>query len=781
MSRIKYQTIGARLALAFAFSTLLLLVVSLVAWTTWSHLEEQVSVLLGKSVPKYNASYLLENRSAEIRRHIDLIANAANKVDLEQYVQQLAQDLTAINQVLDDLEVNSEQQKLTLGYTQLKGMSEHFRLLVSQRIDQRREVALLQEQVEWLHQDISSELVPLRQEIQWQLEREIARDKTVTLVAELRALQSILDSEAQIYRFFRELLSSNNHSQVDNGLKILQFRLDELNVLSAPLFSQPASIAYQQLLSELVNVLKLDGALHRHLTNMVALNEQLATTDQQIKAQVTQLHNDIALLVTNADETFVKIKQQTSELVSYGNRILLVCFSFSIIMSLFITYYFIHRRIIGRLNNLSRSLDAIINNDLSHPIVDDGKDEIGQISNKLIQYGEKTAEMERTNALSLINNTQASLITCDLNGIIESANVNAHESLNIAQGSGPHAFWQCFSASVQPQVKRLFLPDSVLLATGADMITLSLGDMNNPYYIRLYLRQYTQGLQDKVIITITDVTEQEIAQRILEQRVKEKTQSLREKNQQLEAEIEERERTEAHLKATQNELLQAAKMAVVGQTMTSLAHELNQPLNAMSAYLYGAKLAAEHKQVEQVLTALQQVEKLSERMGKMVNGLRNFARKTSQDEPLNLVSLASVLEQVLLLTQVQAKRLQVRLENHILVPLNVVADYLGLEQVLINLIVNACEAVSGSADKQVTVIHLGSDNACHRIAICDSGLGFEHKVVAHLFVPFTTTKAVGLGLGLSICKSLIEKMHGHIYLGSTIAGGAMVILELPYE
>lgn len=781
MTMAKHQTIGARLGIAFALSTLLLLVVSLVAWATWSRLEDQVSVLLGKSVPKYNASYLLESRSTEIRRYIDSISNAENKVALAEYVQQLDQDLTAINQVLDALEVNTEQQKLKSGYSRLHAMGDRLSLLVSQRIDQRREVELLQEQIQWVHQDISSELVPLRQEIQWQLERENSRDKTVTLVAELRSLQSILDSETLIFNFVHELLTANNHSQVDNGLKILQFRLDELNTLSTPLFSQPASIAYQQLLSELVEVLKLDGALHRHLNNMVSLNSQLTTTEQQIQQQVAQLHQGIALLVDNADEVFVQIKQQTKELVSYGNRILLACFSLSIVISLFITYYFIHRRIIGRLNNLSRSLDAIIKNDLSHPIVVDGKDEIGQISEKLIQYGEKTAEMERTNALSLINNTQASLITCDLNGLIESANANAHASLNIDQDSRHHAFWQCFSASVQPQVKRLFLPDSVLLTTGADMITLCLGDFDNPNYIRLYLRQYTQGLQDKVIITITDVTEQEIAQRILEQRVKEKTQSLREKNQQLVAEIEERERTEAHLKATQNELLQAAKMAVVGQTMTSLAHELNQPLNAMSAYLYSAKLAAEQKHFDQVIPSLQQVENLSERMGKMVNGLRNFARKTNQDEPLSSVSLASVLEQVLLLTQVQAKRLQVSLENHIQVPLNVTADYLGLEQVLINLIVNACEAVSGKADKQVHLIYIGSDPSCHRIAICDSGNGFDHEVVTQLFIPFTTTKAVGLGLGLSICKSLIERMHGQIYLGSTLTGGAMVILELPYE
>ncbi len=105
--------------------------------------------------------------------------------------------------------------------------------------------------------------------------------------------------------------------------------------------------------------------------------------------------------------------------------------------------------------------------------------------------------------------------------------------------------------------------------------------------MRLYLRRYSQGLHDKIIVTITDVTDQDHANRLLEQRVNENPIIARE-NRQLQAEVEERQRADAHLKKTQSELIQAAKMAVVGQTMTSLAHELNQPLCAMSVYLFSS-------------------------------------------------------------------------------------------------------------------------------------------------------------------------------------------------
>ncbi len=104
-----------------------------------------------------------------------------------------------------------------------------------------------------------------------------------------------------------------------------------------------------------------------------------------------------------------------------------------------------------------------------------------------------------------------------------------------------------------------------------------------------------------------------------------------------------------------------------------------------------------------------------------------------------------------------------------------------LAQVLINLIVNGCDASTTFAQPWVKLIALGTEQGMQRIAVIDSGQGFEHEVVDKLFTPFTTTKEVGLGLGRSICQSLVEKMQGRIALASNLEKGAMVILELQQD
>lgn len=781
MSLSKYHTIGSKLLLAFGCSTLLVTLVSLVSWFTWSRLDDQVTEVLDQSVPKYNASYVLETRSSEIRRRIQQIGNASNKVTLGEQIEKLNQDLMIMDNVLNALEANSVQVNLHTGYLKLKNMSGQYGSLVSQRIDVTRQIDLLGEQLQWLYQDMEMELVPLRQEMQWQLERKNNVERSEALFKKINQIQSLIDSGSQMYNFARELVNATHQIQVDNGMKVLQYRLEELQSSSQPIFQLPASIAYQQLLGEWNELLSLNGPYHQNLSLGVELHQGLEELGRQIQEQLNKQHSDIAILVSNASELFVSTQKETTQLIQHGHRVLLALFGISISMSLLLTYYFVNRRIVARLTNLSNSLDAIINNDLSHPIEVDGKDEIGNLSAQLIQYGQKVEEMERTNALSLINNTQASLITCNLQGQIESANPSAQASLQLESGKVKKTLWRCFPEHLQPRLEALFNPENQLIKKGADSVTLSLGNENKPYYLRLYLRKFNQGLHDKVIVTITDVTDQEHANRLLEERVREKTQSLLENNEQLQAEIEERQRAEAYLKQTQNDLIQAAKMAVVGQTMTSLAHELNQPLSAMSTYLYTARLALEQAETGQITQSLSQIESLTERMGKIVNSLRHFARRTSSDEPLKALSLNSVVEQAMLLVQTKAKRQQVVLNNELPETLSVIGETLSLEQILINLLVNACDAASSHPHKAVSLVLLSSDEKIHRIAIIDSGSGFEHGVVGKLFTPFTTTKEVGLGLGLNICQSLIERMNGQIYLASNLDKGAMVVLELLHE
>jgi len=781
----KWNTIGAKLILAFTGTTALLTVVSVVAWLTWNRLDGQVSELLETSVPKYNTSYLLESRSSEVRYRVQLIPTLNNKVELNAQILALSEQLDAIEQTLLNAQGETldhgEAQQLPGLYQELGQTVQLYSDLVLQRVEQTRRVNKLKEQINWLHQDIRSELTPIRQELHWLIKRDdIGNERNVAL-EQLSTIQQVLDVESNIYSMTSDVIEAQQLAQVHNATKVIQYKLDELVKNSEIILSLPSAIAYQQLIQELTTLLAPEGIFYHQLLDNVALNHRIAALQQKIDTQLNEIHQQIGVVVSLADESFVGVKQETASLVSYGNRILIICFSVSILMSLFLTYYFINRRIVARLTALSSSIDAITQGDLSHPIQVDGEDEIGRLSEKLIEYGESVKEIQRTNAVSLINNTSASLLTCDLAGYVESANLSARRLLAEQGEVENKLIWQAFENQSQLALAKIFKRGEALFQSGRDEITLCVSEQV-PCYLHFDFHLFAHGQLKKVIVTITDVTQQALTAKELEKRVAEKTVDLVEKNQHLSKEIVERQRAEAHLKQTQGELIQAAKMAVVGQAMTSLAHELNQPLNAMSTYLYSAKLSNDSGNSEAVNQSIEQIEGLSLRMSKIISSLRSFAKKSDGDQSLAMHSLNEITEQAITIVNTKAKRQLIEIENGLTVDQQVYGNALAIEQVLINLLVNGCDAIAehNSAQRKVAVLPLYSNKTHHIIAVQDTGGGFDSEIVSTLFTPFTTTKEVGLGLGLNISQSLMEKYSGHIYLASSLEKGALVILELPH-
>lgn len=780
----KWSTIGAKLMLAFSASTLLLMIVSVVAWLTWNRLDGQVSELLDNSVPKYNTSYLLESRSSDIRHRVQLLSRLSNKVELNKQIVELSEQLEAINHILlQDVAgalSSSESKALSARYEDLNQTLTQYSDLAVQRLDQVRRVSKLEEQINWLHQDIRSELSPIRQELHWLIKRDDNDAQRNAALEQLSVVQHILDLESSVFAMTTEVIQAQQLGQVLNAAKVIQYELDELVSSSEPILVLPSTIAYQQLLQEVATLLAPNGEFYHQLRQRLQLQQQMNLYKVEIDQQLNQIHKQIGLVVELADESFIKVKGQTAGLVSYGNHILIVCFSVSILMSLFLTYYFINRRIVARLTSLSTSIDAITKGDLSHPIEVDGADEIGRLSEKLIEYGESVKEIQTTNALSLINNTSASILTCDLAGYVESANISAQRLL-IWQGDvEKKLIWQSFNNQGQLSLKTVFQRSSALFTLGRDELTLSVGE-EQPCYLHFDFHLFSHGQLNKVIVTITDITQQQLNTRELERRVAEKTADLRQKNDRLSLEIVERERAEQHLKQTQGELIQAAKMAVVGQTMTSMAHELNQPLNAMTTYLYSARLSAQANNVQAVEQAIDHVDGLSQRMGKIISSLRSFAKKSDGDKAVEDQPLRPIVEQAMTIVNSKAKRQMMTIVNKIDEQLIVRGNALAIEQVLVNLLVNSCDAIAqhGGDTREITIEAIYHNTHHHGIAICDSGGGFDSSIVDKLFTPFTTTKEVGLGLGLNISQSLMEKYSGHIYLASSIEKGALVTLELP--
>ncbi|MCW0205944.1 MAG: ATP-binding protein [Achromobacter sp.] len=266
--------------------------------------------------------------------------------------------------------------------------------------------------------------------------------------------------------------------------------------------------------------------------------------------------------------------------------------------------------------------------------------------------------------------------------------------------------------------------------------------------------------------------------------VDERTSQLLRVNEQLVDEMDERQRTAARLHTMQEELVQASKLALLGQVAAGVAHEINQPVAAIRAYADNAAEFLRRHDDGSAQENLGTIAALTERIGHITGELRAFSRKAGSS--VGPTSLRDCLEGALLLIGPRARRQGVALQRP---PADqdylVQADRVRLEQVLVNLLQNALEALEGRPDGRIVVAHqdLG---ATVQVQVGDNGPGLSAQARARLFTPFHTTKPEGLGLGLVISRDLAAEFGGELSAArpadSTAPpapdGGALFILTL---
>ncbi|ALM51116.1 sensor histidine kinase [Halomonas huangheensis] len=251
------------------------------------------------------------------------------------------------------------------------------------------------------------------------------------------------------------------------------------------------------------------------------------------------------------------------------------------------------------------------------------------------------------------------------------------------------------------------------------------------------------------------------------------------RTQDLVAEIEERRRAEASLRQTRDELVQAAKLAVLGQLAASINHELNQPLAAIRAYAENARAFITRQKWETADANLEQIVELTRRMADISAQLRQFSRKS--DDQTSAVSVSSCFDYALRLFQARIKEHGVEMRY----PsdseeLWVMADLVRLEQVLVNLISNALLAMSGTENPRLTFGAQRDGDMVH-VWLDDNGPGIPEEQRQHIFEPFYTTRppGSGLGLGLSISARIIDDFGGRLSVAESPDGGARFIIALP--
>ncbi|MEY3841144.1 MAG: hypothetical protein RLZZ542_254 [Pseudomonadota bacterium] len=268
-------------------------------------------------------------------------------------------------------------------------------------------------------------------------------------------------------------------------------------------------------------------------------------------------------------------------------------------------------------------------------------------------------------------------------------------------------------------------------------------------------------------------SEAEQARIELERQIDLRTTELRSANDQLNHEIDERRRLETVRQDLQDELIQANKLATLGQIAAGVAHEINQPVAAIRTHADSASVQLRREDIEGALRSLANIDRLTERVGVITDELRAFSRKTRSGTVA--VGVDSAIDGALLLVAGRLREKGIRLERHPApAGLAVKAERNRLEQVVLNLLQNAIEALDGVP---APVIELGVRVKGRQaiIQVSDNGPGVTPAVRARLFTPFTTDKPDGLGLGLVISRDIVAGFGGELVLDPTSSGARFSI------
>lgn len=256
---------------------------------------------------------------------------------------------------------------------------------------------------------------------------------------------------------------------------------------------------------------------------------------------------------------------------------------------------------------------------------------------------------------------------------------------------------------------------------------------------------------------------------------------IAERTRELQARVDELHRTEKTLRATQDELVQAGKLAVLGQMAASITHEINQPLAALRALNDNARVFLERGMQADAEGNLEAIDSLTQRIAAIVAQLKGFARR--DELRVQPVPVAAAFEAALALVGAEARRQRVRLEcAPVPEGLAVLGQQVRIEQVLVNLLRNGIDASAekggGKVGLQAEVDEAGRQAL---LRVSDDGPGLSDAVQARLFEPFFTTKrrGEGLGLGLSISASIANALGGSLQGSNRPEGGAQFTLRLP--
>jgi two-component system sensor kinase FixL len=237
--------------------------------------------------------------------------------------------------------------------------------------------------------------------------------------------------------------------------------------------------------------------------------------------------------------------------------------------------------------------------------------------------------------------------------------------------------------------------------------------------------------------------------------------------------LTERQQTEQRLQELQSELVHISRLTAMGEMASTLAHELNQPLAAISNYLNGSQRIIDGdgtNKLPMLRDALSKASEQAGRAGHIIRRLRDFVARGESDRRVESITKLVEEASALALVGVKDRGIRVQFKFDPQVDL-VLADRVQVQQVLLNLIRNAMDAMEDAPTRDLTISIMPDGLALVRVSVADTGSGIAPEIAEHLFQPFMTTKRQGMGVGLSISRTIIEAHGGRIWAEPNPRGG----------
>jgi two-component system sensor histidine kinase TtrS len=244
----------------------------------------------------------------------------------------------------------------------------------------------------------------------------------------------------------------------------------------------------------------------------------------------------------------------------------------------------------------------------------------------------------------------------------------------------------------------------------------------------------------------------------------------------------EQKRVEDELRNKQSELTHVARLSMLGEMAAGLAHELNQPLTAVSALAEGALLRLERGKLSQTefVSVCKRIAGDAQRAGDIIRRLRNFVQRRKTE--YRQVCVNQLVREVVTFLESDMRHENIAIRCKTQDGLwEVEADPIEIQQVVVNLVRNARDALADRPLREIVIETRNKDSQGVEIVVSDSGPGISQELADRVFEPFYTSKNDGLGIGLGICKSIVETHGGRIWVGQSSMGGATVHFDLPAE